>query len=839
MEEKSTYTLILNGKSFSIPSNFHLINDVNPDIFQTLKNKKQYKVQSNISEEVLTSFISNWVKNEPFNITHDNFSEYEQLSNEFDRMKEIITLFKNRALITTEYSLKYEKRKLEKEKSAKNDELKKKLIKYQEIIHILFDNNNPEHYLHLFENMHELFFACLDENSELISLLTHKIIKNPRFSFSLNEENKTATIIQLLTKRNQVFIPRSITYESTEFIVTRISENSFKEKSDVLSVTFSYNPEIRFIDKKSFSRCFLTKISIPPHVEILNDSVFHRCHFLKNVTFSQNSELKIISKNAFSESGIESLTIPSKVEKLENGWCEKVDRLKNINIMKENKCFTWYNDQFILGKSDPKSDKFDVLLFARRDIQVANIPSFIKRIGPCAFENCKQIIKLNFLPNSELEKIEFNAFKCSSIQKICIPSHVKKISKSAFELCKNLSHVTFESNSELKSIGKFAFAHSAIEDFTIPDKVEEIKYGCFCGTESLNSIKIDVKNKFIQYYKNQFLLTKSDPKSDNFDILLFANRNIEEVIIPSFIKHINAFAFERCSHINHFDFAPDSEIQIIDDHALSSTSVKEFVIPKYVTRIGVKSFAYSKAENIKFAANSRLKTIDNDAFLLSKIESISIPSCVANFVNEWCGCTSGFTSITVYPSGKQNILWYENDLLLKKSDEKSDIFDILLFARRDIIKVTIPSFIKQISNSAFSECLNAEKIDFHPESKLEFIDKFAFVNCRIESLIIPKHLKKIEIGTFCGCHKLKKIIISEDSELEEIGGETFSFSSINCFFIPKHVKEIKFGAFCNCNNLQIIEISSHSKLKVIGIDVIGSKLLFIPSELKDCLYIKK
>ena len=94
MEEKNTFKLLLNDKSFSISSNFRFINDVNPDIFKELINKKQYKVQSRISEKVFTSFINNWITNEPPNITHENFSEYEQLSNEFDRLKDIITLFK-------------------------------------------------------------------------------------------------------------------------------------------------------------------------------------------------------------------------------------------------------------------------------------------------------------------------------------------------------------------------------------------------------------------------------------------------------------------------------------------------------------------------------------------------------------------------------------------------------------------------------------------------------------------------------------------------------------------------------------------------------------------------
>ena len=416
---------------------------------------------------------------------------------------------------------------------------------------------------------------------------------------------------------------------------------------------------------------------------------------------------------------------------------------------------------------------------------------------------------------------------------------MKKISRGAFELCHNLSYVTFASDSELKSIGKYAFAYSKIGNFTIPEKVEEIKYGCFNGANKLNNIQIMEGNKVFKNYNNQFILTKSDLKIEMFDILLFANRDIEEVNIPSFIKHLGPFSFDRCHQIEHVNFEPNSELQIIDDYSFDCVNVENFVIPKYVTQIGQNSFAHTRTKNIKFAVNSRLKTVGKFAFMFSKIESISIPSSVVDFNSNWCESAANFTNVIINPTGKQNILWYKKDFLIKKSDEKSDIFDIILLARKNIRKAIIPSFIKQIANSAFTECRNIDEIVFHPDSKLELIDDFAFMNSSINTLIIPKNLKKIGYGTFCGCYNLNKVFISEDSELQVIGQETFSYSQIDSIFIPQHVNEIRFGAFCNCFDLQVVEISNNSELKIIGIDTIKPKLLFIPSELKDHLYFKK
>ena len=59
--------------------------------------------------------------------------------------------------------------------------------------------------------------------------------------------------------------------------------------------------------------------------------------------------------------------------------------------------------------------------------------------------------------------------------------------------------------------------------------------------------------------------------------------------------------------------------------------------------------------------------------------------------------------MTISSSNNQFIL-KDDKVLFGKSDEKNDEFDILLFACRDIEKVSIPSNIKIISSNAFDYC---------------------------------------------------------------------------------------------------------------------------------------
>ena len=83
-----------------------------------------------------------------------------------------------------------------------------------------------------------------------------------------------------------------------------------------------------------------------------------------------------------------------------------------------NDHYIYFDDKYLLGKSSPESDAFDVLLFARRDIEFAYIPSFIKRIGPYSFEKCKSLNIVEISSDSKLEIIDKYAFCFSSVSSI-------------------------------------------------------------------------------------------------------------------------------------------------------------------------------------------------------------------------------------------------------------------------------------------------------------------------------------------------------------------------------------------------------------------------------------
>lgn len=77
------------------------------------------------------------------------------------------------------------------------------------------------------------------------------------------------------------------------------------------------------------------------------------------------------------------------------------------------------NNNFLLGKSTNNSEDYDVLLFARRDIVEAAIPSFIKKIALYSFEKCRALRKVIFTEDSKLLSIGHHAFREHNNSFIC------------------------------------------------------------------------------------------------------------------------------------------------------------------------------------------------------------------------------------------------------------------------------------------------------------------------------------------------------------------------------------------------------------------------------------
>lgn len=201
-------------------------------------------------------------------------------------------------------------------------------------------------------------------------------------------------------------------------------------------------------------------------------------------------------------------------------------------------------------------------------------------------------------------------------------------------------------------------------------------------------------------------------------------------------------------------------------------------------------------------------SIEANSFFFSSVERLSIPSSVCELKPGWCSGTNKLTKVTINPDN-DHYKNYEN-LIIGKSHNKSDEFDVLVFADRDIKRVEIPPFIKQIASFAFSES-------------------------KIEKVIIPRPITLIGEKSFHYCQMLKRLEIPNESKLQIIDNKAFSESSIECFYIPRHIRAICEYAFCYCYHLKILEFDENIEMTNIPIDGFnfGNKtIIMIPIKLR-------
>lgn len=689
-------------------------------ILLSLLTQHQYKIQSNVSSDVFQSFINYFTNRVIPSIQNENIDEYDQLSKELNliSISEIIQQKRNynndikNDIKKLSDNFITDKSEIEHRISQRLDDL---LISYgEELINspiqslcniFSFQDCNFTNHDRLYELIQSQYQKT--KNSEIFILLQfidENSIKNESSHFCFKPIFDNASIIgkiQELKNQNEKFIENFIK-KNKNISSNEISKNGLNYKLDEINRI----AEVTSIES-NLEEVFIPRSIMHQSIEyVIKEIGQFSCKYspIKSLTFSEDSEIKCLDFNKINCEQLEKISIPESVEKIFINN-DDYSQLSNILISDTNTHFKWFEESFLLGKSEENVDDFDVLIFARRNIEHAKIPSNIKRIGQYSFYNCHK-----------LQTIEFPV------------------------------------DTKLVSIGSYAFYSSSIE-----------------------SIKI-----------------------------------------PFFVQMIGNFSFFSCGKLQKVEFFNNSELRSIGNYAFYNTSIKAIAIPKSVKTIGDKAFSScSKIKCVEFCSDSKLQSLGNSAFYSIPIETITIPSRVKNLDEGWSIGLFNLTKINI-PQKSRRFIWVEDSFLLGKSDVKIDDFDVLIFARKNIEKVKIPSNIKRIGSYCFWCCKNLQSVEFSANSKLSSIGDGAFYSTQIENIQFPSHVKMIGNQAFSSCRKLQKIDFLENSELNSIGERAFFDTPIEKVLIPKCVKTIGNFAFSSCKRLHNVEFTEDSMLSSIG-----------------------
>ena len=172
----------------------------------------------------------------------------------------------------------------------------------------------------------------------------HKI-EEGGLKLEINIGDSTASIIGSPDAKDEIFVPRSIYFDSKEYPIKSIKKDSFQGNMKLTFIKFPEDSEISFIEEESFARCSIKSLIMPIQLTQICKFTFNSCENLKILEIPENSSVTTIQTNAFSKSFIETLIFSSKVNNLEEGWCSNTKKLTNIVIPTTNKYFSYLDEE--------------------------------------------------------------------------------------------------------------------------------------------------------------------------------------------------------------------------------------------------------------------------------------------------------------------------------------------------------------------------------------------------------------------------------------------------------------------------------------------------------------
>lgn len=408
----------------------------------------------------------------------------------------------------------------------------------------------------------------------------------------LNKWNHTAMITKSPNANGDIFIPRSISYESQNYIITGICD--FEYKNDIKSIRFSEDSAIKVFDKTFMHNCSLLLSNIPPSVEKIEFDVEYLTYNFKKFDFySSNANFSFLDEDK--------KLIASRYAQNHTGLL----------------CYS-------LSQNNEFNGPFDNLLLAKNDIKSAIIPSSIKNIDYYCFSNCNQIKKIEFEPNSSLETICANAFFYSTIEEIELPSKVYRLMDCWCASTRNLKRLSVShENNFLRMIdnkilvGKknvddqvfntLLFANRNIKSVVIPASIEIISMKSFQLCRNLRKVEFEKNSKLKEIQLNAF---------ESSDLRYFE--------IPENLILIDEKAFEFCGNVEKLSFSMNSKLSSLPDHFLEKSKINHLIIPSSIKKIGKDAFYLAKLESVEILSDNL--ECGSDCFGSNRLKLISFPN---------------------------------------------------------------------------------------------------------------------------------------------------------------------------------------------------------------------
>ncbi len=591
-------------------------------------------------------------------------------------------------------------------------------------------------------------------------------------TFSLDDDSETATVLggYIGAGDGKLVIPNTVIKGETEYTVTSIEEQAFKNNAAIKSV------------------------NLPQNLLTVGSQAFVNCSNLEKFILANNNKRFSVDDYGvlYNKSGTQLICCPAGL---------KADTYTMRNTATSILANAFYGCKYLKSVEISSGLKSipDYAFYGCSGLTSVDIPDSVASIGEYAFEGCSSLTSATIGKN--VTSIGKNAFYCcfglkevhiTDIATWCKINHTGMWDEGIFRYIPYSNPLSYANNLYLNGelvteiniptgveyIGDYAFyGCSGLEKATIPDSVTSIGKDAFYDCTDLKEVHI---TDLAAWCKISFYGYSSNPLYYAHNLYLNGEL-ISELIIPDGIISIGSYAFNGCS------------------------SFKSITVPNSVESIGYSAFSDCSgliSITIPFAGAG--KNASNSQIFFGYIFGTSRYDGGIAVKHTYAGSYQNETVTYYVPASLKNVIITGNEIGSRAFENYDSLTD-----------VTICSSVTSIGYSAFSDCSGLKavhitdlaawcNISFNA-NPLYYAHNLYLNGELITELVIPNSVTSIGSYAFNGCSSLTSVTIPDS--VTSIGDYAFNdCSSLTSVDIPDSVTSIREYAFRGCSGLNSITI---------------------------------
>ena len=511
-------------------------------------------------------------------------------------------------------------------------------------------------------------------------------------------------------------------------------------------VLWSSNGNLLLMDENTGS------LTIPDSVTAIGEGAFANLEGLKTIIIP--STVKRIEKNAFrNNSTLETVIMQEKVNT--DGTIEGVEYIGSG-------AFQDCTNLTTVQMANSVTETGDQVFYNDNKLKNINISKGLKEIGTHMFASCVSLEDIE-IPEGVV-KILSTAFKrCINLETIKLPSTLGTIDGTAFSSCTKLANIeiaegnrnfSFESGILLGSNGTemVIILESALKNntLTIPDTVTNLKDGQINGFSQIATVNVpsSVTSIHAGFFANNNItnvtINSRNPKYEVVDNAIYTKASQGDIEIVRYFGNENTVKVKEGT-------------KIIKQYCFINKTLNQINLPSSLE--GIESQAFSSCDNIKnIKLGENINNFNNMSIYGSAIEKIEIDENNPNYsIRKGTICNGEVVEALYNKDGSifispikplGTITTYEIPSKVEGTEVK-EITGNALHNQNKMTSIKLPNTIEKIGSS-FNYCTSLQSIEI--PSSIKEISTTCFSNSiNLREVIIHKKNDGTLTGSPWGC----------------------------------------------------------------------------------------